>query len=83
MSKKIYHVQVNTTLCILAEDEREATVLARVHAREEEPVVSSVKLVEKIEDIPNGWAHCLPWGKNKTDQDKILTVEGLISSGKK
>ena len=72
MSKKIYHVQVVTDLCVLADDEREATVLARSHAREEDPVISSIKLVETVDEIPKGWSNCLPWGTKGSKTDTVF-----------
>lgn len=60
--KKLYRVEVVTSLYVLAEDERDARDLGSSHAREEDAASVSACLVNDLREIDPEWRRSLPYG---------------------
>lgn len=75
-NKKPYLVTVETTLIVMAKDEKDADRQGQYYAREEEPNIVSSKLLKSMDEVPSEWNECLPYN-DKTDRtiNQILNNE--------
>jgi hypothetical protein len=80
MAKKMYVVDVELTMVVMAESKREAISIAQDHVEEEAYIdteaVTVVSELKKPSEVPPYWKNCIPWG---SDDDR--TIEAILSEG--
>jgi hypothetical protein len=78
---------VEYTLLVVADTEREAETEAEYYAGEDgsEPDMSVAHQVRTIEDVPNEWRNCIPFGGDRKDErtcrERVTANEKVSASG--
>ena len=71
MSKKLFHVNLEYDLVVVADDENEAERIAKSVMRDESAeatLVSATEMKNKSDIPPGGWEdNCIPWGSEDDD----------------
>jgi len=59
---ELYRVELELTLCVVAENAEDASEIAEAHIRDELPQVVSAYRIKQRADIPTEWLGCYPYG---------------------
>jgi len=62
---KIFVVDIQRSIMVVAEDERDAESVALSNEREESPDLISAHEVKGLEQVPKEWRDTIPYGENE------------------
>ena len=78
--KELYCITIKYTVMVLADNKEKAEELGSWHATDDynEPDFASVRKVKKLDDIPQIWRDCIPYGgdEDSTCEEIIKEMEG-------